>query len=181
MGDRGIVLVGFRAAGKSTIGRALGRLLRLPFTDLDREIEIRAGKSVAQIFAEEGESGFRDRESDVLRELASTPEPVRGGVFATGGGVVLRAENHAYLTRLGLIVHLSAPIEVLTRRLRNDRSRPRLTGLPFEQEIARLLSERRPLYERVARATVEVGKGSALANAKRVRDVAVAHGFPVGQ
>ena len=180
MGDRGIVLVGFRAAGKSTIGRALARLLHLPFADLDREIEIRAGKSVAQIFAEEGESGFRDRESDVLRELASSGEAVRG-VFATGGGVVLRAENHAYLNRLGLIVHLSAPIEVLTRRLRNDRSRPRLTDLPFEQEIARLLSERRPLYERVARATVEVGTGSALANAKRVRDVAVAHGFPVGQ
>jgi shikimate kinase len=178
MADRSIVLVGFRAAGKTTIGRALAGLLHLPFTDLDAEIEARAGKSVARIFAEEGESGFRDRESAALREVAGR---VASGVFATGGGVVLRTENHASLERLGMVIHLSVPIAIVSRRLRHDRSRPRLTGLPLEQELALLFAERRPLYETVARLTVEVGKGSALANARRVRDIAVANGFVAEQ
>lgn len=177
MAHHGIVLVGFRAAGKTTIGRAVARLLNLPFTDVDVEIERRAGKSVAQIFAEEGESYFRDLESSALHDLANAPVIGRGRVVATGGGVVLRAENHEYLAALGLIIHLSASVDVLSDRLRRDGARPRLTSLPLEQEIQSLLVDRVPRYQQIANATVDVGRASPLENAEKVCRIAVENGF----
>ena len=88
-----ILLVGPMGAGKSTIGRHLADLLDLPFVDVDSEIESRAGADIQWIFDMEGEQGFRDRESKVLKDLASHDQPQ---VIATGGGIVVREENRNY-------------------------------------------------------------------------------------
>ena len=84
-----IVLVGPMGAGKTTVGTLLAKKLRLPFKDSDAEIEARTGADIPWIFDVEGEQGFRDRETQVLKDLLAMPE----GIIATGGGIVMREES----------------------------------------------------------------------------------------
>ncbi len=105
-----LVLIGLPGAGKTTVGRILAIKLRRPFVDLDEEIEKRAGKRIAEIFAESGEEGFRDVEAELVREIARTT----GAVIATGGGTVLRTENVDRLKRNGRLIWLERPLEELT-------------------------------------------------------------------
>jgi shikimate kinase len=87
---RGIVLVGYRATGKSTVGRLVAERLARPFLDLDREVEALEGRSIRSIFLEAGELAFRELESRVIGGLA---DRLAGGVVATGGGAILRESN----------------------------------------------------------------------------------------
>ncbi len=125
--SRPIVLVGMMGTGKSIVGEALSRRLEIPFVDLDEVIERRDGRSVQEIFAEEGESRFRQLESQSLGDiLASTDSPF---VLATGGGVVTISENRDLLIDSpSSVVLLEASIDELARRLAGDRSRPLLAG-----------------------------------------------------
>ena len=105
-----IVLIGMPASGKSTVGKLLSASLNRPFFDTDEEIVRRAGKEIPQIFAEQGEEFFRDRETEVVKDLANANA---GSVIATGGGAVLREENLRALRRTGRIYFLDRPLQDL--------------------------------------------------------------------
>jgi shikimate kinase len=146
---KGIVLIGFMATGKTTVGKRLAQRLDLEFMDLDDLIEERAGLSIKEIFARHGEPGFRKMESEALAAIS----PGRPRVLATGGGVVLDTVNRHALRKLGLVIHLRARPEVILRRAENERHRPLLETGDRAERIVRLLAERAPLY---AMADVEV-------------------------
>jgi shikimate kinase len=143
---RQVFLLGFMGAGKTTVGRALARRLGWSFRDLDEVIEKRQGKSVAAVFAESGEAGFRRAESAALHELLD--ENAAGGnlVVALGGGAFAEARNRSALQRTGIVtVLLEAPLEVLRRRCAADgKTRPLAID---ETRFAQLFAERRPAYE----------------------------------
>jgi len=145
-----VVLIGFMGTGKSAIGRVLARQLNARFIDTDAEIERNAGKSVAQIFAQDGEPAFREMESQLLRKLAQEKGPI---VLSTGGGMPLRSENAPLLRRIGPIIWLTAPTEAILGRVRrNLNQRPLLSGHADdpEQRVRRLLTERNPRYRKLA-------------------------------
>ncbi|HLH28555.1 MAG TPA: shikimate kinase, partial [Acidimicrobiales bacterium] len=149
----GLVLIGYRGTGKSTVGRIVAGRLGRPFLDADREIEARAGRSIASIFAESGEPAFRDWEERTLAELtAANP----GAILATGGGAVLREANRRRLRAFGFVAWLTADPAELARRLEADRpglaERPALTTAGTLGEIARVLAARTPLYAGLADA-----------------------------
>lgn len=147
-----IFLVGPRACGKTTVGRALARQLGLPFVDTDQYLQHQAGRTVAQIVAGEGWAGFRHRESDTLRAVVKLHQAA-GAVIATGGGMVLDAQNRAFMRQQGRVFFLSASAEALSARLAGNplaAQRPSLTGADIKEEITQVLRERLPLYEEAA-------------------------------
>ncbi len=141
-----IVLVGPMGAGKTSIGKRLAEALSLVFVDADHVIEARTGVRIAEIFEHEGEAGFRRRESAVLAELLALP----GQLLATGGGVVLAAENRRLLASHGLIVHLDVSVDEQLRRLAKDRQRPLLQRPDREAVLHEMAKVRAPLYAEVA-------------------------------
>lgn len=156
-----LFLVGYRGTGKTTVARLLAERLGWEWADADAVLEARRGRSIRQIFAEEGEAAFRDKEAVVLQELCGR----RACVVATGGGVVLRAENRARLRAAGLVVWLTTDAPTIWARLRQDATtaerRPPLTvgGLG---EVEELLRARLSLYEEVADlAVATVGRSPA--------------------
>ena len=138
---KNVVLIGFMGTGKSEVGQLLARRLGWTFIDTDRRIEARERATVAQIFARHGEEYFRKVEAGVVEEAASRHD----AVIATGGGVVLRPENMMHLRRLGWIVSLTAPVDVLVKHLGEAKTRPLLRG-DVREQVVRLLDQRRPLY-----------------------------------
>ncbi len=140
-----IVLIGFMGCGKSTVGRELRRLLGYPLIDMDAILEERAGKSITRIFAEDGETAFRDMESQLLQELASAHNAQQ--IIATGGGVVVRPANRGLLQRLGYVVWLCAPVAVILNRTRHCGERPLLLIPNPVAGIKNLLTEREPWYQ----------------------------------
>jgi 3-dehydroquinate synthase len=153
-GDTGtrpvVVLCGFMSTGKTTVGRALASMLGVPFFDTDALIESRAGASVAEIFARDGEPRFRELEADVCRAIGTA----EGAVIATGGGTILDAGNFRHLSSLGTMVLLEASIDAIVRRAVHADVRPRLPvdsdGHPDAARTAALLEERRAAYDRIA-------------------------------
>lgn len=139
MNDRNIVITGFMGTGKSTVGRLVAEQLSWPFLDTDAEIVRRAGKPIADIFAQQGEAAFRQMEARLCRFLAAQ----RGYVIATGGGMLVDAGNRAVmLSASGLVVCLTATPEVVEERLRaDDNQRPLLKG-----DWHALLEQRRSAY-----------------------------------
>lgn len=152
-----IVLVGLRGGGKTTVGRLVAAELGWPFADSDARVEQVAGQSVAEIFATEGESGFRRRESAALAELLGAGPRV----LATGGGAVHSASNRE-LMRPHFVVWLRADPPVLAARLLSDprtaATRPALTGLPLEAELRELAARREEFYRDVATREVDAGR-----------------------
>jgi shikimate kinase len=161
-GGPGLVLVGARATGKTTVGRILAERLARPFVDTDEQIEARAGRSIAELFARAGEARFRDLEESVLASM----EGIAGAIVATGGGIVLRPANRDRLRALGRVVWLTATPETLATRLRADPSglstRPALTAQGTLAELATVLAAREPLYRAIADLVIDTtGKTSA--------------------
>jgi shikimate kinase len=150
-----VIRIGPRGSGKTTVARLLAGRLGWGWVDADDCLEARAGCSIRAVFAAEGEAGFRDRESAVLRELCG----LRERVVATGGGVVLREGNRELLRRSGWVVWLSADAETLWRRLQGDGTtaerRPALTAGGGRDEVAELLRAREPLYRACADLAVD--------------------------
>lgn len=153
---RNIFIIGPTGAGKSSLGRRLGEHYGLPFIDLDREIEQRAGVSTRVIFDIEGEAGFRKREAVLLESCTRR----QGIVMATGAGAVLDAANREHLATRGFVVWLQVDVEQQLQRLRMDRSRPLLAGDGRRQRLQAMAIEREPLYQSIADLTV----ASAAAN-----------------
>lgn len=140
---RHLVLVGLPGAGKTTTGIRLSHLWRRPFIDFDQEIERRQGKSVAQLFVDEGEARFRELEGELSREVASS----RPAILAPGGGWITRPEAVANLRGRSRIIWLWVSVGVAVSRMgRNVRLRPLLAGGDPVGELSRLAQEREPLY-----------------------------------
>jgi len=146
-----IVLIGYRGSGKTTLGKHLAAQLQLPFVDTDHLVETKAAMSIPEIFQKEGEAGFRLRETIALREALL----MGNAVIATGGGIVLRAENRLLLRKADWVIYLTAPATVLSERIRGDQHRPALTTLSHEEEVLAMLKERIPLYEALADITID--------------------------
>ncbi len=136
-----LYLIGMMGAGKSTLGSLMAEHLGYRFFDTDTVIEQVAQQSIPDIFATAGEAGFRDLESEVLRQLA----PYTRLIVATGGGIVLRPENWGHL-RNGVIVWVNVPLAELQQRLQGDANRPLLQREDWQTHLANLLDQRRELY-----------------------------------
>jgi shikimate kinase len=144
--DQNIILVGPMGSGKTTIGRLVAREFGLAFHDSDQELERLTGASVNLIFDVEGEAGFRERETAMLRRLVRK----RGVLVATGGGVITRDANRRLLRGNGLVVWLKTTVEQQLQRLSHDKSRPLLQAPDRRARLELLARERNPLYRRVA-------------------------------
>lgn len=143
-----LILIGPMGAGKSTIGRLLAAELSREFYDSDHEIQARCGADIPWIFDVEGEAGFRDRETQMIRDLTRH----EGVVIATGGGAVLREENRRLLRESGTVIYLLTTVEQQLRRTAKDRNRPLLQRGDREQLLREMFALRDPLY----RATADV-------------------------
>ena len=152
---RNIVLIGYRGAGKTVVGKALARKLGFTFLDTDEMIEARAGRTIGEIVRERGWPFFRGLEREILADLG----PVEKAAIATGGGIPEDPANRETLRRLGRVVWLTAATEETLRRLQGDGTtetrRPPLEGTGLEGEIERTLARRIPCYEAAADWTVD--------------------------
>ena len=149
-----VYLIGMMGTGKTTVGRLLAKQLEYGFVDTDDVIVQAAGRSINQLFAQEGEIGFRQLESDILAQVCAYTKLT----IATGGGIVLRTENWSYLHH-GLIVWLDAPVELLYTRLLEDTTRPLLQDIDPQAKLRSLLEQRQPLYSQAdLRITVSEGE-----------------------
>lgn len=148
-----LYLVGMMGAGKSAVGRPLAEALGYRFIDADTTLEQVAGRSIAEIFASDGEAGFRQLETAVLGQIAGW----HSLVVATGGGVVTRSQNWGHLHQ-GVVIWLDAPEELLLSRLTADPTRrPLLEQSDPAARLRALLEQRRPLY---AQADLQVPQGT---------------------
>lgn len=137
-----IVLTGFMGTGKTVVGRRLAERLALPFVDLDDAIEAAASMAIPEIFASEGESGFRRRERELIASVAN-----RGScVVTTGGGAVLDPENVRNLRTGAFLVCLVAEPAVILQRLGADARRPLLQSADRLSRIRELMEQRGPAY-----------------------------------
>ncbi|MBL7781677.1 MAG: shikimate kinase [Saprospiraceae bacterium] len=144
---RSIFLIGFMGSGKSYWGQRLAEVLHVPFVDLDADIVASTGKSIAEIFAEQGESGFRALERQHLQVLISASPTV----VATGGGTPCFFDNMDQMNAHACTIFLDVPVEVLAKRLSSEmQKRPMLAGLEPEQLpefIEQMLEKRLPYYK----------------------------------
>ena len=151
-----LFLIGYRGSGKTTVGRLVAERLGWAFLDADAVLEERYGRTIREIFAAEGEAGFRDKESAVLADLCTRTNCV----IATGGGIVLREENRRLLKQHGFVAWLTADPPTLLARIKADPTtaerRPNLAGGGMV-EIEQLLAVREPLYRACADVVVPVG------------------------
>lgn len=145
-----VALVGLRCTGKTTVGRLLAARQGWEAVDSDDVVIAKAGKSVARIFADDGEAQFRDWEADTIRELCGRERVV----IATGGGAILRPETRALLKRTCFVVWLTASPDAIAKRMTADPEtlarRPSLTGQGVVEEVAAVLAVREPHYREAA-------------------------------
>jgi len=142
-----VILIGYRASGKSTVGRHLAKKLKLSFVDTDQLIEEASGLAIKDMIAQTGWISFREKEKEAVASLEG-----RGPcVVSTGGGVILDEENRALLKSLGVVVYLQTPasdiLERLTRDAGEEQTRPQFTAASLAEETQAVLSQRIPLYE----------------------------------
>ena len=139
---RTIALVGLMGVGKSTIGRRLAQALELPFRDADHEIELAAGRTVSEIFAQLGEAEFRAGERRVIGRLLQEP----AHVLATGGGAFMDPQTRALLKERAITVWLKADLDVLVRRVGRKNTRPLLVGKDPRVVLQELMDKRYAVY-----------------------------------
>lgn len=162
--NRHIFLIGFMGAGKSTVAALLAERLSMPLVDVDAVVESTQGKTVAQIFTEQGESAFRDAERAALLGLEGLPP----SVVACGGGIVTRDENRADLRRLGTVVYLQVSAAEAVARVGDASTRPLLSGPSGTLAATSLLQAREALYRAAADLVVDTEGCDAKEVADRV-------------
>lgn len=165
-----IVLVGPMGTGKTTLGKMLAKDVGFEFVDSDREIEVRCGADIPWIFDVEGESGFRERERQVIGELSER----QGLVIATGGGAVVAPENQSALMRAGFVVYLHTSVQQQYERTRKDRKRPLLQADDPMAVLERLMSIREPIYRKIADLIVRTDRKRPRTLVKDIRQAFLA-------
>lgn len=149
-----IVLIGFMGTGKSTVGRELKRLLSAELIDMDQEIEKRDGRKIREIFAQDGESFFRQKETELLEYFLT--QSYQNTIISTGGGVIISEKNRSLLKQIGFVAWLRADAETIHQRTKTAKTRPILHTENPLQVIQELLEIRTPLYESAADLTIDV-------------------------
>ncbi|MDR3109178.1 MAG: shikimate kinase [Planctomycetaceae bacterium] len=168
--QRSIILIGYRGTGKTTIGRTLAKRLSMPFVDSDPIIESRTGKTIAEIFRDDGEKTFRDYEEKVFSDLL---QPRRNAlVIASGGGAILRENTRALMRKRGEVIWLTADPKTILARIQTDKTtstrRPDLTNLTQLEEIKTILTARTPLYQNTAHVIIDT---ESITRAKLVEEI----------
>lgn len=165
----GVVLVGYRGSGKTTVGELLAARLGVCFVDTDAVVRAEAGCGIAEVFAREGESGFRVRERRAIADVVRR----RGGVIAVGGGAIESVENRVMLKGYGLVVWLRAPASVLWARMDDDpvsrSQRPDLASGGLA-EVEEVLARRTRWYAEAADWCVDVTERSPAAVVEVIRE-----------
>ncbi|OGP69182.1 MAG: hypothetical protein A2Z73_02275 [Deltaproteobacteria bacterium RBG_13_60_28] len=168
--ERNLVLIGYRATGKTAVGALLARKLARPFLDLDQVLEEDAGQSITALVEAKGWAEFRQRE----KELVARYGRARGQVLATGGGVVLDSENVEILRENGVVVWLKADPSTIRKRLSRDQGevnqRPSLTGSGTLDEVAEVLRTRQSLYAAAAHVVIDTAGQSLSQVVEKVLD-----------
>ncbi len=149
-----VVLVGFMASGKSSVGRRVAKRLGFRLLDTDQYIESEQGVSVNEIFTHEGEGYFRKLETRLIQRLAGFDSYV----FATGGGIVTTPGNMELLKRIGSVVFLNADPEDIVKRLEHDTRRPNVRGEDRREQVHGLLGERMAQYQEADISIETLGK-----------------------
>ncbi len=151
-----IFLIGYRATGKSSVGRELARRLGCAFIDLDDQIEASAGATISQIVERHGWAEFRKMERQALEDVLGNPKK---SVVACGGGIVLHPDLMEQVAKTSIVIWLTAPLEIMKKRIASDsRSatrRPSLSGDNIEEEISKVLKEREPLYKKFSHFEID--------------------------
>jgi len=143
-----IYLMGMMGSGKSTVGKTLSQQLGKPFIDLDLEIEQSTGKTISEIFENDGAEHFRNIESNQLQQHSDS-------IVACGGGIILKEENRVIIKENGKAILLTASIPELSNRLSASANRPLLTDDNMEETLTKLWLERQLLYLSTADYTIE--------------------------
>jgi len=151
-----IILIGMMGSGKTTVGKLLAKQMGKAFIDSDEEIQRRTGVTIPHIFDVEGETGFRQRESAVLEDLAERNDLV----LATGGGAILSSHNRSVLKASGTVIYLKSGVHDLWQRTRHDTNRPLLQTADPRAKLQELFEQRDPLYAEIADIVMHTGKQS---------------------
>lgn len=171
--QRPVYFVGFMGAGKTTVSRRLARMVRLSCVDLDAFLERREGKTCSQIFAEVGEDGFREIETDVLSHFAYETEPM---IVSCGGGIIKMPRNREILKTTGFCIYLQVSADEAAERIGDASSRPMFKNL----EVARRTNEeRKPLYLEVADAWIKTSRKSVWQIANEAQEMLIKAGVMV--
>lgn len=153
MKQKNLVLIGFMGSGKTTVGVKLSYKLHLPVEDTDKLIEMKEGCSISELFASKGEEYFRQKETEMLRDLCNRNYR---RIYSVGGGTPVREENRELLKRLGTVIFLRVRPETVYQRLKNDTTRPLLQCENPLERIKELMESRREAYESCADVIVDV-------------------------
>ncbi len=159
--SQNVFLIGPMGSGKTSIGKHLSTMLNLDFYDCDHELEHLTGASVNLIFDVEGETGFRLRESRLLKQLTAK----NGVLIATGGGAICNEENRRLLRSRGFVVYLKTSVERQLSHLSQDKSRPLLQAEDKKQRLLDLARVRNPLYDATADLVFSTRTSSVYASA----------------
>lgn len=146
-----IVLIGFMGSGKTTVGRALSKMLDKKVIDMDDEIELEEGRRIKDIFASDGEEHFRDLETAFLERMKGK----KNKILSTGGGVVMREGNIKLLRHIGTTIFLQADAAHIYNNVRHSEDRPLLQVKDIPGEIARRLEVREPYYMKAADVIIQ--------------------------
>lgn len=166
-----IVLIGYRCAGKTSVGRKLSERFHIPFYDTDELIKKHTGKTIREMVEEKGWQSFRKEEKAVIRGLSS----LAGTVIAAGGGAVMDPENREVLGRNGLFIWLTVDVRTIVERMKKDpaggEQRPPLSSDGIESEISEILEKRTPIYQGLADFTVDTSGKEIAAIAEEVSNL----------
>ena len=160
MPERPLILTGFMGSGKSSVGRVLAKRLACPFIDLDNEIVVAAGRTINEIFAQDGEQAFRRQETICLEKVLQLGR----SVIATGGGIVIAAENRSLMRARGIVVNLEVSLSQVLERLHGATDRPLFNGSDPANSVKLLMDGRKQFY---AEADIRIDT-----DGKSVEDVA---------
>ncbi|MFA5878686.1 MAG: shikimate kinase [Candidatus Margulisiibacteriota bacterium] len=148
---KNIILIGFMGSGKSTIAKELAKSLDWHWLDIDHLIEDKFQCNITDLFKTKGAHFFREQETQILKDLLKKTKTV----ISTGGGIILKPENHQYLKKLGTIIWLKVNPDTILQRLKNNKTRPLLETKNKEAVINNLLKERIPLYQNITDLEIE--------------------------
>jgi shikimate kinase len=166
-----IVLIGYRGAGKTAVGRRLADRLKMTFVDTDDLIEERQGVPISDIVKFSGWSHFRELEKSVIEEISKGDYLI----VAPGGGAVLDTDNVRSLRRNGFIIWLKADQQTLLKRMDRDPGtntrRPTLTGKGTQEELEEIISIREPIYEQVSEIQIDTSKLNVEAVVERILSI----------
>jgi shikimate kinase len=165
---KNIILMGFMGAGKTTIGKKLSKALNWEFIDTDAYIEEEQGRKISDIFAEDGESVFRDMETDLLKRLQNGENQF---VLSVGGGMPVREENRALLRNLGTVIYLKTSKEEIIRRVSGDKKRPLLQGGDLEEKVTNLMNVRECIYIETAHVEIVTDGKTPEQVVKEIQDI----------